>query len=1677
MGFYGNITNMSRSSFIFDRIYSNRYLMDLNAGSDDVFLGRYVLVNYETDSKDMYYKPWFMFGNNAGSLIMSTSRTNKGDGIFEANNDDIIGVKDVSDGDIVCILAGNHFYPDGSTNDSDEFWQAVVIGSTVTWMTVSSDSYGDTYNANFNIDKKNYGTQRGYDSTVWVKTYQQNRDTYVMVAELNTMVPIFDVGADAPTAVPRVPHYDPESTNIYYKLHVQSPWGFRIKPANPTLKTQRIDENGVIVGEKVPMRDISVDSKNYPSDEWFVIQSAFYDKQEDKKSIKYYDIEKQEWVDQEPSKRVPAAIYYNKAGFDPGKIHYSHDEDYPLSDKDNEISIAPSGISGNTYSDHNGFKTVANDTQELKIMLPSVGNTIAKVWDIIYGGVDVNKSSNRNMDIAWENGTSHIRRDGLRLVNDEDGLTYATDQVNTLAGSINTAHDLIGMIITPLTLLKGDDGEYLLDEDGNYMISSGTSDMSNYDENRIYFNEATRQFYRKHLAYDFTKLQNTSYIYAQVNDLSQDNYVPRLYYYKNGSNYSPCNDDVFDSSKSYYIRILSDNEQVRYTEQTLSDFNDPNTGNAVGKTPHYWYQDINDSGSSDLLKMDYISKLEYIPGRKYYNVVAQRVSLDEEYVPDTYWYKDGNDYLLDTSKTATKPNMGAYYFLDKSKVMPLGADCIYVPGHYYYYEPAFYTVPVNEDILDADGNVVQTISHERGEEIPNGGNYILSTSQHIQEQRPEYYLVAPWTMADQPRDYQKYKGGGYQYHLIKPSQQSGKENAYIEKESYDEIHLTAITYVPGYYYNKNQEGKYVIANEPELDATKIYYVYSKTYELVGGQFTIDDKQLNLIEYKPNLYYQVVDSETRKIIKYQKITSQAQIESMIHQYETGRLKFEDLKNLFTLDGAFSQDATFYKKNSFHYLIETGEAAGSYILDTNPEKTPGLAYYLLKYAIPVTAKFYESYKYYEDGVDGKVISKEYDPTKKYYLKDSFYVYSDKLKIYAQGAEWNEKVRIIPPTVELARRSEYYELQVMPHFARNLNTLNGMILKANQMLEPLDDVTRTENTVAGAMHKLQDTIAHFGRMNPESPTIVDNYGRLTSAEINTKQSSSLITKAAKGSSESTDMYQKRMAHGIKEDIYRQVNSIADMEKQWITANINGDVANPTITIHHNFQPVNNTTASTDFNNTSSGQTFTTISGIVDATGHTVGTNSTSYTLPNSYKTFNMNEGTVTAASTNAALSIVADTDWIKTSAKNGTLYIEHLSNQVDDEVAAPVDFNTSSTTTFTTRVSDVDETGHVLNQTSTTYTLPNNFKSLQADDGNKITADSIVATGSIGGGDEWLDTSIKDGKLVVNHLFNAITSTTNAVDFNDEDSDDSFEVVASVCDETGHEVATDTTTYTLPYSFSSIETENGTVEAGSIKDGLTLAGGNGWIETSVNDDGEIIITHTITEVEHEDVDNETPAFGATFTIIDNDFDTQGHLVGTGSHTVTIPDITLENEDEGNIVTNITYEDGTFIENKDNIGNLVLGVTSNEVVDNVTEETTLATAINTILTSIHEINYITVYSGEEPIVEKKTLEDILNSFNRRLRLIEIPSEKAVFEKEIEDFEEIISNEDSTEEEIEQATIEQEELRKKIIALDNEVEAIIAYDIPKNSEEEPDDDDSDLEDEDENPLETEGSDPENEEP
>jgi hypothetical protein len=126
-----------------------------------------------------------------------------------------------------------------------------------------------------------------------------------MIAELNSVVPTFTVVADPPTMNPIAPHFDAESTDVYYKLHWQTPWGFRIAAATDANKSDEITE-------------------------W---TTTTYNPETGKNETNTSDFK-------------DAAIFFNKAGFNPNVRK-------KVNDTDNFIKIIPVSSEQEIYNDHN----------------------------------------------------------------------------------------------------------------------------------------------------------------------------------------------------------------------------------------------------------------------------------------------------------------------------------------------------------------------------------------------------------------------------------------------------------------------------------------------------------------------------------------------------------------------------------------------------------------------------------------------------------------------------------------------------------------------------------------------------------------------------------------------------------------------------------------------------------------------------------------------------------------------------------------------------------------------------------------------------------------------------------------------------------------------------------------------------------------------------------------------------------------------------------------------------------------------------------------------------------------------------------------------------------------------------------------------------------------------------
>jgi hypothetical protein len=312
--------------------------------------------------------------------------------------------------------------------------------------------------------------------------YEGDTPTYKLVATLNTVIPTLGLTEDAPTVNPIGPHWGTDDSNIYYNLHMQPNWGLRVKHS----QADEVGSNGI----------------DYPSDEKVDETSVVYNPTDE--SI----VSEKNTFD--------GAIYFNKDGFDVEESNHSEVE--------NHVFVTPTGKSGKVYNLHGEEDTNCEDIYEMGIILPALGNAVADTYDLLYG---VNEDTQkRYRDTQWKDVLAEDRDTG------DSKLGGATRDTSTLAGCINSVHDLMGMII------------HETDED-----LTATGAITDADMDKIYCKDG--KYYRKHETYDYEEIE---YSYEPI-ELNKETYSPSCYYYLvEGEGYFPATDSDFDENKSYFVK-------------------------------------------------------------------------------------------------------------------------------------------------------------------------------------------------------------------------------------------------------------------------------------------------------------------------------------------------------------------------------------------------------------------------------------------------------------------------------------------------------------------------------------------------------------------------------------------------------------------------------------------------------------------------------------------------------------------------------------------------------------------------------------------------------------------------------------------------------------------------------------------------------------------------------------------------------------------------------------------------------------------------------------------------------------------------------------------------------------------------------------------------------------------
>ena len=1514
MGFYGNITNVNKSTFQFDKIYPNARDALENAKKDGIFVGRYILVDYDAElnmssifdaiqGNTELLETWgasnflpayklyiyddaeeaYLDGSENGEMQFNESygfyagKPSIIDGKMTLDNVPKYTSDQLAENNYLLVLG--HIKKKNIINEetyeiqesqinfdyniAPELWVVKNDGGLhferLDQLEISekyqelSDLITNHYIENYEIDRAYFlnksGGQslgRGYDSTVWQKVIKNGEMAYVMIAELNSVVPTFDVTVDAPTPAPRAPYWDSDTSNLYYKLHVQPSWGMRIaKAAHDENTTRAVDYDSDLTGN-------------------------FYRNFSDLPTLE------------------PLAIYWNQAGFDkfiPSEVN--------LAEKPNKILVENTGISGNRYWRSPGTTTTAPDTYELSIALPQIGNIISELWDLIYGTAreyDVlgnalwNKDLQapvfampnnlmRNTNLEWNthNGERAYKQweDILDpLTNDVIGgktvVTYNKDALDNLAGIINSAHDLMGMIIVEPNIENFNPANY---------------DASNLDENSIYY--INGKYYFKNKKYSISNgINGAAYGISGSNmvDLLDPN-ASATYYEAKTSMLDKYTNEGKEYQNYYKVTAPLTESGVYGTLEPVS----------VEISPEPWQP-------ANLLEMEQINVgdtnnqkfiIRYIPtadekpakGKDYYtffNSAAARVANTDKPV----FYEESKYYIGKKIFTEAEIENG-----DKDTWMNQTA----VTAEDFDSLALGVGSTIRAALINAGVTNEETIGHKwlKGVQLDpdmtrwtyvdvNSKKETISVDDlHLTKtystEDPEAIVKIVYTAFGKEAELQNWKeitkdgSSVYEYFISVFRDRAGHiPDTMINPETNETISVNTLKTLKEWV---EWEG----INHPEtpldlvLEQDLQRVISEPAYTVSGATIIPDNKLIEFDENGASTYY-------------------------VKHYINGTLDLQEylqlIRESFNADEIASENTEIYNLKDIHpikapiyYNVENDyyfkDENNNFIRETatvlrGDQSVIENKYYTIEGLVPLNKiPFIPNTYYYEENGEYK-LAQTLDTSKTYYKYPGAFVYNDSNNIRAQGAQWNKYVEQIPNGVILGRKDSSWQLTELPGFAEDIGTLHGLILKVNKILLAGDVMTRDRATVQGAINTLNDIIDKFDILIPAQFVTVDEYGRIHSAELIDEQS------------------------GTWRDFGHNTNTTGNIAsgENWIAIDIDPDKDQPVITItHENDNVVLAPTATVADKNTGVlPQNSTDTSGInqstddtlklytpkVDSMGHVIGNNIETVTLPYGFKTVTVSAasngetdltyvtGNVVAENTQDTISIIPANKWVKLAADatNDTITVGHVVNNIDITNATATDINGN---------------------------------------GNIITVNDI----------------------------------TN--------------------DLAGHITSNKAHTYTLPYGFKYITGNNGTLEAENTQDTAAFSGDT-WIQTTASSTG-VSFTHIgPNTVAERTVNNLTPAFGDNFTIEDWRFDEKGHKAGLQTHTVTIPQGSLNDAaaNGADLITQLSFtpSSGALSTTRTNVGALKLTGYTEETSPLIGQTDTINSAFKTIETVLENSN-----------------------------------------------------------------------------------------------------------------------------
>lgn len=1072
MGFYGNITNVNKTSFTFDKTYPNRKAMDDAIVTDGIYVGRFVLVDYDMDSPTSNYtRVYVQWVGGANYFFMSPPGA-IGDELEMAESllfrytdkpyieNGVINEKRFSEqyqgylfnGEPVwCQNADGtlSFYEIKSSKD-------IVLGTkedgtpyTVTIPVVGdpSPSYPsivDTYYENYRIDSLEYGNEsgtgigRGYDSTVWQKVYVDNQEKYVSIAELNSVVPTFGITIDPPTVEPMIPHFGADTTNMYYRLHLQPNWGLKVRPVQKRYGIFVDDEyygGAFKTAEEATQRAGELAAAGKISNDYTISQIdeqiTYSDSMVEGAVGPYHN--GNTWEKDHQYADYDGQIFYHKAGFDSTK---HTDVQEGLSGAD-EISVTPTGKSGYQYYDYHGDDPEASpteypDIQEISIMLPSVGEAVSSLWDIMYGDGKENYTEGdipqyefkRNQYIAWDENRGNRM---VELSEDGHGFDFSPAKVETVAGCLNSVHDLMGMILVQDTQKIGETIAQF--ENRKYEVSNNLV-------NRIYYGQYPTQY----IMTARTDNGAVSEEYATWDEAwyQADEANPRV---DNPTNIQVAPDLDTLRDKGFYRKDMT-----------------------------YFYVPSSEPSAK------FVGHLkEWDNSTNYYLPVGNN------YVKETQGYQLGNPYYEMASETlislSDDPYESGKYFYQTS---PTSMDYYLDYSQYPINNRAYYTITF--DKID----VSETIDFKAKAFMPN-----FDTPDAYTDEFQHYF----WQKEVEGDDGTGHGKGLFviEDNIAKPY----NKPSWVSSATSDDKETTVTQGTEVYLNEYRFEKRY------DKDSDSIVEVYA--FDVSFNELT----PIQLIEFEaPSVttdadgniirrgYISIPTDDgngnfTDDFLTLKSLTEIILPESGSNETIFGYAPYSAVHPIRLPD-------TFYKPDTYFYKV-----GADYILGTETSAQENVDYYVIDPQL--CDEFYMPNRYSQKiGTEYILDTADTPSDVDYYLYQPLYV-SKGNDEFPTGSLWNPEVDIealhaknYAKDIELGIREEAWQMVKMEGFAKDLNTIHGILLKINQFFKFGDTLTRDTSTVQGCMNVLNDTVTKISELVPVKPVIIDQYGKIHWAEF---------------------------------------------------------------------------------------------------------------------------------------------------------------------------------------------------------------------------------------------------------------------------------------------------------------------------------------------------------------------------------------------------------------------------------------------------------------------------------------------------------------------------------------------------------------------------------------------------